>query len=82
MVRMSIREDQSYDKFAIIICKELICFHFFIQPQCDLLIAGSSETLVMDMPKLVISILTNVKERDPLASEVFMLCLHLNLLGC
>ncbi|PWA76543.1 kelch-type beta propeller [Artemisia annua] len=30
---------------------------------------GSSETLVMDMPKLVMSILTNVKERDPLASE-------------
>nr|GFA05391.1 acyl-CoA-binding domain-containing protein 4 [Tanacetum cinerariifolium] len=30
---------------------------------------GSSETLVMDMPKLVISVLTNVKERDPLASE-------------
>ncbi|KAL8210624.1 hypothetical protein R6Q57_005061 [Mikania cordata] len=30
---------------------------------------GSSETLVMDMPKLVFSILTNVKGRDPLASE-------------
>nr|XP_043631947.1 acyl-CoA-binding domain-containing protein 4-like [Erigeron canadensis] len=30
---------------------------------------GASETLVMDMPKLVISILTNVTGRDPLASE-------------
>ncbi|KAI3809226.1 hypothetical protein L1987_25196 [Smallanthus sonchifolius] len=31
--------------------------------------SGASETLVIDMPKLVVSILTNVKGRDPLASE-------------
>ncbi|KVI09678.1 Kelch-type beta propeller, partial [Cynara cardunculus var. scolymus] len=31
--------------------------------------SGASETLVMDMPKLAISVLTNVKGRDPLASE-------------
>ncbi|KAF5798310.1 putative kelch-type beta propeller [Helianthus annuus] len=30
---------------------------------------GASETLVMDMHKLVISVLTNVKGRHPLASE-------------
>ncbi|KAL4576805.1 hypothetical protein LXL04_012905 [Taraxacum kok-saghyz] len=31
--------------------------------------SGAIETLVMDISKLVISTLTNVKERDPLASE-------------
>ncbi|KAI3705227.1 hypothetical protein L1987_75461 [Smallanthus sonchifolius] len=31
--------------------------------------SGASETLVIDMPKLVVSILTNVKGRDPLTSE-------------
>ncbi|XP_047323073.1 acyl-CoA-binding domain-containing protein 4-like [Impatiens glandulifera] len=30
---------------------------------------GASDTLVLDMSKLVLSVLTSVKERDPLASE-------------
>lgn len=36
--------------------------------------SGASDTLVLNMPKLVWSVLTNVKERDPLASEGLSLC--------
>ncbi|XXG83651.1 hypothetical protein AAC387_Pa10g1354 [Persea americana] len=35
---------------------------------------GASETLVLNMSKLVWSVVTNVKERDPLASEGLSLC--------
>ncbi|KAL5709750.1 hypothetical protein ACHQM5_020402 [Ranunculus cassubicifolius] len=36
--------------------------------------SGASETLVLNMSKLVWSVLTNVKDRDPLASEGLSLC--------
>lgn len=39
-------------------------------------VAGSPETLVLNMSKLVLSVLTSVKGRDPLASEVSTMCLH------
>lgn len=36
----------------------------------DHLFTGCEETLVLNMSKLVWSVLTTVKQRDPLASEV------------
>lgn len=36
--------------------------------------SGASDTLVLNMSKLVWSVLTNVKERDPLASEGLSVC--------
>ena len=39
---------------------------------------GCPETLVLDMSKLVWSVLTSVKPRDPLASEVTTFCIHCN----
>lgn len=33
-------------------------------------VAGAQETLALNMSKLVLSVLTSVKGRDPLASEV------------
>lgn len=38
---------------------------------------GAPETLVLNMPKLVWSVLTTVKERDPLSSEV--ICFSIGL---
>ena len=38
-------------------------------------VAGCPETLVLNMSKLVWSVLTSVKQRDPLASEVTTLFL-------
>ncbi|PIA37125.1 hypothetical protein AQUCO_03000004v1 [Aquilegia coerulea] len=37
--------------------------------------SGASDTLVLNLSKLVWSVLTNVEQRDPLASEVVFLCL-------
>ena len=39
------------------------------------LCTGTPETLLFNMSKLGWSVLTSVKERDPLASEVSILCL-------
>lgn len=38
-------------------------------------VAGALETIALDMSKLVLSVLTSVKGRDPLASEVCISCL-------
>ncbi|XP_058077218.1 acyl-CoA-binding domain-containing protein 6 isoform X2 [Magnolia sinica] len=35
--------------------------------------SGASETLALNMPKLIWSVVTSIKGRDPLASEVFVL---------
>lgn len=42
-----------------------------------MLITGCSETLVLDMSRLAWSMLSSVKERHPLASEVAIPCLFI-----
>lgn len=41
---------------------------------------GATETIVLDMSKLVWSLSTSVKEQDPLASEVVFLSVSVTLL--
>lgn len=38
-------------------------------------VAGALETLVLDMSTLVLSVLTSVGQKNPLASEVTAICL-------